>query len=219
MAFYKHQPDLPSITAAQKADWSEIPSAVAADMLNRAQTVGSRVQPLFEGIRLVGRARTVQCMVGDNGPIQMFMRYAEPGDVLVVDGGGFTDTALWGGLLTEQAVKLGVAGVVADAGLRDVAEIRERKFPCYGAGINPAGPHKGFGGAIDGPISCAGCPVSPGDLVLGDDDGVTIVPHAQLDDVLAACREKLASEAQLVADIQSGKLLVDRLGLPEPELV
>ena len=83
----------------------------------------------------------------------------------------------------------------------------------------PSGPHKGFGGTIDGAISCAGCPVSPGDIVLGDDDGVAVVPIARWRAVYRDCLKKLAQEENWLRELASGKTMVELLGLPEAEVV
>ena len=111
----------------------------------------------------------------------------------------------------------GIAGVVIDGAVRDVAEIRELGFPCYSAAIVPAGPHKGHGGSIDALIACGGCPVSPGDIVLGDDDGIAVVPLDRQAEILAASREKIAQEQSAVERVKAGETLADQMGIPQPE--
>jgi regulator of RNase E activity RraA len=187
--------------------------------MNRAQAMSAAIKPVRPGTRLTGQARTVACMVGDNSAIHAAVRLLEPGDVVVIDGGGYRDTALWGGLLTQSALARGAAGVVVDGAVRDVAELRTNGFPCFAAAMVPAGPHKGFGGTIDGVISCAGCTVVPGDIVLGDDDGVAVVPLSQAEAILASCRAKLAQEEQALARLRAGESLADQMGIPKPEQV
>ncbi len=199
--------------------WSAIPPAIASDCMNRSQAMAARIKPVVPGTRLTGQARTVSCMVGDNSAIHAAIRLAAPGDVLVIDGGGHTDTALWGGLLTQAALSRGAAGVVVDGAVRDLAELRGNRFPCFAAAIVPAGPHKGFGGTIDGVISCGGCTVAPGDIVLGDDDGIAVVPLARAGALLADCRAKLAQEAGALERLRQGTTLADQMGIPEPDLV
>ena len=92
-------------------------------------------------------------------------------------------------------------------------------FACYARANVPSGPHKGFGGIIDGPISCAGCPVKPGDLVIGDDDGVAVVPLAWADDMLAASLEKIAQEEETLKAIAEGRSTADIRGIGEPEMI
>ena len=121
--------------------------------------------------------------------------------------------------MTNAAIKRGIAGVVIDGGCRDVAEIRELDFACFARAHVPSGPHKGFGGIIDVAISCAGCPVSPGDIVIGDDDGVAVVPLAWADDMLAASQDKLRQEQDTMKQIAAGKSTVELLGIGEVEII
>lgn len=206
-------------SADMLAAWSEIPPAIASDCMNRSQAMAARIKPVRSGTRLTGPARTVSCMVGDNSAIHAAIRLIEPGDVLVIDGGGHTDTALWGGLLTQAALSRGAAGVVVDGAVRDVAELRDTGFPCFAAAIVPAGPHKGFGGTIDEVISCGGCIVAPGDIVLGDDDGIAVVPLARAGALLRDCRAKLAQEAESLERLRQGAMLADQMGIPQPDPV
>ncbi|HSF96072.1 MAG TPA: RraA family protein, partial [Thermohalobaculum sp.] len=178
MPLYRHDAPFARLGADALASWAAIPPAIASDCMNRTQAMRARIKPLAPGTRLTGHARTVACMVGDNSAIHAAIRLIEPGDVLVIAAGGFPDTALWGSLLTQAALARGCAGVVVDGAVRDVAELREIGFPCFAAATVPAGPHKGFGGTIDGVVACAGCTVAPGDLILGDDDGIAVVPLA-----------------------------------------
>jgi regulator of RNase E activity RraA len=109
--------------------------------------------------------------------------------------------------------------VVIDGAVRDVAEIREAGFACFAAATVPAGPHKGFGGTIDGVIACAGCTVAPGDIVLGDEDGIAVVPLGRAGAVLADCQAKLAQEEVALERLRQGTLLADQMGIPEPERI
>ncbi len=217
MPLYHRNAPFKRLGAADLAAWAEIPPAIASDCMNRSQAMAARIKPVAPGTRLTGQARTVTCMVGDNSAIHAAIRLIAPGDVLVISGGGYEDTALWGGLLTQAALSRGAAGVVVDGAVRDVAELRENRFPCFAAAIVPAGPHKGFGGTIDGVIACGGCTVAPGDIVLGDDDGVAVVPLARAEELLADCQAKLAQEARALEMLQQGTLLADQMAIPQPE--
>lgn len=199
--------------------WRSVPTATAADCLNREQTMAAAIKPLVRGMRLVGQARTVRCMVGDNSAIHAAMRRVDEGDVLVVDARGFADTAVWGGLLTHAAKRANLSGVVVDGAVRDTAEIISVGLPCFARAVAPAGPHKGFGGTIDGVVSCGGCSVAPGDLILGDDDGITVVPLAEAERALEAARSKLAQEQELLSRLEAGESLADQFGVPEAQLL
>jgi regulator of RNase E activity RraA len=219
MPIQRHQIDFATIPAAELKRWRDLPPAVVSDCMNRTQVMAGAIKPVAEGMRLLGQARTVTCMVGDNSALHMAIGLAQPGEVLVVDAGGFEDTAIWGGIMTRAALERGIGGLVVDGAVRDVAEIREFGFPCFSRAVVPAGPHKGFGGVIDGPIACAGCPVKPGDLVIGDDDGVCVVPLDRAETILTASLDKIAQEEQTNADTAAGKIPVASMGLPEPEIL
>ncbi len=219
MPLYRHDTRFERLADTALAAWRDIPPAIASDCMNRSQVMAARIKPLAPGTRLAGQARTVACMVGDNSAIHAAIRLIGPGDVLVIDAGGHADTALWGGLLTQAALARGLAGVVIDGAVRDVAEIREAGFACFAAATVPAGPHKGFGGTIDGVIACAGCTVAPGDIILGDDDGIAVVPLGRAEAVLADCRAKLAQEEQSLKRMAKGEMLADQMGITEPEII
>lgn len=219
MPLYRHKTSFRRLSAERLEAWSAIPPAIASDCMNRSQTMAAAVKPLDRGMVLCGQARTVTGMVGDNGAIHAALRLLEPDEVLVVDAGGFPDTAVFGGLLAQAAMARGAAGVVVYGAVRDCAEIIEFGLPVFASAIVPAGPHKGFGGTIDGPIACAGCPVSPGDIVLGDDDGVAVVPLVDEDSVLSASNAKIAQEEEQIRRLQAGESLADQMGLPDPEVL
>ena len=152
-------------------------------------------------------------MVGDNGPAHVAIGTAKRGEILVIDARGHVETAVWGGIMTRAAIEHGIAGVVVDGAVRDAEEIRELGFATFSAGICPAGPSKGFGGIIDGVIACAGAPVKSGDIILGDDDGVAVVPLERQADILEKSLERIEQEIQITVDIKAGTLPAQRLGL------
>ncbi len=218
MPIYRRETIFAPLAAAALDAWRAIPAAVASDCLNRSQAMTADIKPLAPGMRICAQARTADCMVGDNGAIHAALRILSAGEVLVIAAGGFRDTAVWGGLLTQAALARGLAGVVVDGAVRDAAEIRELGFATFAGAIVPAGPHKGFGGTLDGPIACGGCAVVPGDLILGDDDGVVVVPLAQQATVLAAAQAKIAQEAEALVRLEAGESLADQMGIPAPEV-
>lgn len=206
MAIQRYLPRFERLYSADLDPWKEIPPAIASDCMNRGNVMTADISPLSPGMRLCGHARTVTVMVGDNGAAHAAIGLAEPGDVLVIDARGHTETAVWGGIMTRAAIERGLGGLVVDGAVRDAAEIRALGFATFAAGICPAGPNKGFGGIIDGMISCAGCPVKPGDIVLGDDDGVAVVPLDRQAEILRASIEKMAQEDAMNSETKSGVL-------------
>lgn len=219
MAIQRHEIAFETLSAEVLESWRAIPPAVASDCMNRTQYMAAAIKPVRPGTTLAGQARTVTSMVGDNGVSHVATSLLRPGEVLVIDARGCEDAAVWGGVATRAAMARGAAGVVIDGALRDAAEIRELGFPCFARAVIPGGPHKGFGGVIDGPIACAGCPVKPGDIVLGDDDGVAVVPLERQAELMEACQAKLAQEVDWLAAIEEGRSMTDVLGLGEAEII
>lgn len=219
MAIQRYKAEYERLSPEEIEGWRGVPPAIASDCMNRGQFMAAAIKPLAQRTRLVGQARTVSSMVGDNGIHHVATQFTNPGDVLVIDAKGYTDTAVWGSVTTRAAMAKGVAGIVIDGAVRDAAEIRELGFPCYVRTVVPSGPHKGFGGTIDGRISCAGCPVSPGDIVLGDDDGIAVVPVTRWRAVYDECLKKIAQEEDWLRQLDAGTTMVEVLGLPEAEIV
>jgi len=218
MAVQRYLPKFDRISPEDLAKWKDIPPAIASDCMNRSYVMGAKISPLAPGMKICGQARTITGMVGDNGAAHAAIGLVEPGDILVIDGRGHTETAVWGGIMTRAAMQRGIGGLVVDGAVRDASEIREFGFATFAAGICPAGPSKGFGGIIDGPISCGGCPVRPGDLVLGDDDGVAVVPLERQAEILAASLEKIEQENATNADTKAGILPVVGFNLEIEEI-
>ena len=186
---------------------SKYPSSILADVAGRRGALSGRITPLASTMRFAGPAVTVEVRPGDNLMIHAALALAKPGDVLVVDGKGDVSSALMGEIMCQQAVALGVAGVVIDGAVRDSEAIRELGFPMYAAGLNPNGPTKSVAGRLNHPISIGGVSVNPGDLVVGDADGVTVIERAKAMDLLPLAAEKVAAETKRIADIRSRRAL------------
>lgn len=219
MTIQRYKTDFKKLSQAELDKWKDLPPAVVSDCMNRTQVMAGAIKPVAEGMKVLGQARTVTCMVGDNSAAHVAIGMLEPGQILVIDAGGYEDTAIWGGIMTRAAVKRKIGGLVVDGAVRDVAEIRAFGLATFTRAVVPAGPHKGFGGIIDGPIACAGCPVKPGDIIIGDDDGVCVVPLERADEILAASLDKVAQEEATNAGTESGELPGARMGLAEPEII
>ena len=175
--------------------------------------MNAEIMPIFHGIRLCGPALTIQSMAGNNMMSHLALTFAEQGDVLVIDGRGYLGNAVWGGVQTVYATQRGVAGLVVDGAIRDVEDMRKMRFPVFCKGITPAGPHKGWADSINVPVQCGGMPVMPGDLIVGDDDGVAVVPHGQLKEVYEESVERIKKEKKWIRDISKGRSSLDAVGL------
>ena len=186
---------------------SKYPSSILADVAGRRGALSGRITPLASTMRFAGPAVTVEVRPGDNLMIHAALALAKPGDVLVVDGKGDVSSALMGEIMCQQAVALGVAAVVIDGAVRDSEAIHELGFPMYAAGLNPNGPTKSVAGRLNHPISIGGVSVNPGDLVVGDADGVTVIERAKAMDLLPLAAEKVAAETKRIADIRSRRAL------------
>lgn len=154
-----------------------------------------RIAPLDRASRFCEPALTVEVRPGDNLMIHAAMALAKPGDVIVVDGKGDQSCALMGSIMANQCKALGVAAVVLDAASRDADEILELGFPMYSVGTNPNGPTKLVPGRVNHPIQCGGVTVRPGDLVIGDADGVVVVERERVAGLIG----QAAGEARLQA--------------------
>jgi 4-hydroxy-4-methyl-2-oxoglutarate aldolase len=183
---------------------SSFAAAVLADVAGRRGTLDGRIAPLSPTMRVAGPALTIEVRAGDNLMIHAAMTMAKPGDVLVIDGKADRSCALMGSIMMRACRKLGLAGVVVDGAVRDTDEIREMGFPVYAIGANPNGPTKSVPGRINWPISCGGVAVAPGDLVVGDADGVVVVEREKAPSLLDLAARKVAEEQARIADIAAG---------------
>ena len=195
------------VDAATVAEAAKYPSSILADVAGRRGALSGRIGPLAPSMRFAGPAITVEVRPGDNLMIHAAMAIAQPGDVLVIDGKGDLSSALMGEIMSQQCVALGVVGVVIDGAVRDSEAIRELGFPMYAAGLNPNGPTKFVPGRLNHPISIGGVSVNPGDLVVGDADGVTVIERDKAAAMLPLAAEKVAAETKRIADIKSRKAL------------
>ena len=202
-----------------------LPVANVSDCMARMTAAGPRLRPMHKKGYLIGSALTVKCRPGDNLMIHKALTMAQKGDVIVVDAGGDLTNALFGEIMTATAVAIGVAGIVLNGAVRDAEEIGQGEFPLYAAGVTHRGPYKDGPGEINVPIAIDGMVIQPGDLMLGDADGLLCVPYDSLQSVLEATLQKMDPEKKMLADIAAGKLdtawidaTLRRIGCnPEPQ--
>ncbi|MBT5191657.1 MAG: RraA family protein [Rhodospirillaceae bacterium] len=217
MTVFLHALPKRRLGAKALAPWADIRSPIATDSMNKANALDAAIRPIKAGYEMLGQALTVRAMAGDITPLLHALSVAQAGDVMVVDGAAYTQNAILGGNMTNEAVRRGMAGLVIDGAIRDVAEIRDLDIPCFTRAVTPAGPNSSFIGDVGGPISCGGVQIKTGDLVIGDDDGITIVPKARMAEVLAACQATLQAEGEWERRIAAGEPFSDILELPPME--
>jgi len=163
--------------------------------------------------RLAGPATTVDAKPGDNLVIHHALTFAQLGDVLVVDAKGYAEAGPWGDILTLAAQKIGITGLIIDGAVRDSDSILEMGFPVFSRGLSICAAQKNQPGQVNVPIICGGVAISPGDWIMGDRDGVVVIPRRNVSAVIAAAKERHAAEMALRKGIEAGKSTVELLGL------
>jgi 4-hydroxy-4-methyl-2-oxoglutarate aldolase len=197
------------VPAAVVAAARQFQASILADVAGRRGTLGGGIQALSKSMKLAGPAFTVEVRPGDNLMIHAALQLAQPGDVIVVDGKGDLTCALTGALMAAHAQKAGIAGFVMYGAVRDTDECARGSFPVFAAGANPNGPIKASGGRINWPISVAGTVVNPGDLVVGDADGVVVLPRELAAGIVAGAQAKVDAEDKRMKAIGRGELAQD----------
>jgi regulator of RNase E activity RraA len=192
------------------------PSCVIADAQERANVMRSYLRPLTTATRFVGPALTVRLEPGNQVDCLDALAVAQSGDVIVVDAAGETETSIWGGLMSGLCQMKGVVGAVVDGAIRDTDETRDLGFFIFSKAIVPRSTHTPYSGRmepieINVPIQCAGVLVKPGDLVLGDEIGVVVIPLEDAARVLKLAQEQAEKEEKTRAKIREGKTVEELL--------
>lgn len=203
MAILKH-PSAPQVDKTIIDQIREIPIALLSDQLRRNRgSVG--LTPYHSPAPMAGTAVTVRTRGGDNLAILRAYDFCRPGDVMVVDADGDLSNALVGGIMTFGAAKMGLAGMVLNGAIRDVAEIRERTFPVYARGVSHRGPFKDGPGEINVPINIGGMVVNPGDIIAGDQDGLIAFAPTLAQEVITKALAQHAKEEATMQAIREGR--------------
>lgn len=213
-----------SVSADVIQRYLTLPVANVSDSMHRMTAAGPTLRKMHRDGQMSGAALTVKARPGDNLMLHKAIDMAEPGDVIVVDGGGDLTNALMGELMLAHAVNRGVAGFVLNGAIRDADAIFVVNLPLFAAGITHRGPYKDGPGEINIPISIGGMVIEPGDLVIGDSDGVLCVPFDAVEAVYASTLAKNAAEEKQMTAIKArtnDRAWVDdalrRLGCTFPE--
>lgn len=205
-----------TIARADPAHISQLGSAGVAtvhEAQGRSGLLRPHIRPISAAARVAGSAVTVLCGPGDNLMIHAAIAVVRPGDVLVVSTFSESTDGMFGELLARSCIAHGVLGLVIDAGVRDTTELTELGFPVWARAVSAQGTSKVIAGSVNVPVVCAGASVAPGDIIVGDADGVVVVPRDSAPAVAAAVDQRLAKEAKTRERLQAGELGLDIYGL------
>jgi len=202
------RPDADAIAALARFS-----AATVHEAIGRKGAFPSGLKPIAPGMRVCGPALTVECPPGDNLMLHAAVDGARPGDVLVVDYKGFLEAGPFGDVMGVASLARGIAGLVIDGCVRDCADLSAMRFPVFSLGLSIKGTTKERLGAIGAPIICAGVPVSPGDVILGDDDGLVVVTPDELQGAIERSAAREAHETEMRAALRAGASTLDLLNL------
>lgn len=194
-------------------DFAAFPTGNLCNADPRVRAIAPAIRPLIPGKRIAGRARTARITLGQNGAIHRAVHHATDGDILVVDGGGSERFGPFGDLLADGCLAKGMVGAVFDCTIRDSADIAALGFQVFCRGFHPEATAKTDRGETDVPVVLGGVTVHPGDIVVGDDDGVVVIPGDAAEEVLTKVAAVAAREESIRARIHAGETTLDIFGL------
>lgn len=181
-----------------------LPVANISDCMSRLTAGGPRLRPYHAGGVLAGPAFTVKTRPGDNLMVHKALDIASPGDVVVVDAGGDLTNSIVGEIMISYAINRGIAGIVINGSIRDSDALRGLDFPVFAAGVTHRGPYKSGPGEIGRTIAIDGMVIEPGDLIIGDGDGLLCIAYDEVEEVYQAASAKKKAEDKILADLKAG---------------
>ena len=182
----------------------ELAAATVYEAAGRTGSVNPQIKPISKGMKIVGTAITVQCRPKDNLMLHKALQIAKPGDIIVASTDGYYEAGYWGDLMAGSAVARKLGGLAIEGCIRDSDEIIKMGFPVFSRGTCMRGTIKSALGTVNHPIIFGDVNVHPGDLVLGDDDGIVIIPQADMEAVLEASRKRVENEVKKAATLATG---------------
>lgn len=194
---------------------SLVPTGCLSDALGKTGSMDERIKPVFIEARICGPAFTVRLVPGDNLAAHIALNQAPPGSVLVLDAKGFCGAGLFGEIMALAAQKRGLAGVVIDGACRDNLGIKKLGFPVFCRATNPGGTVKESLGEINVQISCGGVVINPGDIVVGDADGIVVIPRPNASEVLSKAKQIMANEINIKKRLEEGETTMGIFGFDE----
>ena len=196
--------------------WTEeflrLPTGNVCDANDKSGNMDFHIKPIDSKSKLAGPAYTVPCAPADNIAIHEAIYSAPPGSILVIDSKGYTGAGPIGEIIITACIKQGIAGIVIDGTVRDGADIEALGFPLFCRGLNPGGTQKNVVTALDTPIICGGVFVNPGDMIVGDRDGVVVVKKERIQEVLDRARAISDKEDVITEQIKAGKTTLEIYG-------
>jgi len=220
MAVVIKQTEFEKLSAEQLAEWAGIPSTIIADETEGAACIDPAIRPLPQGVGFAGQALTVEAPPADISAVHHALARGWPGAVLMIAADGRRDTAMAGEIFATCAKAQGFAAIVIDGAVRDAGSLRQwRDIPVYARWTMAKGPDRETGGVINGVVDFGGLRVEPGSLVVGDDDGLVVVPLAERGSLLGKCQDHLAMEEDALKRVAAGETTVAIFGVPAPEKV
>lgn len=195
MAIINETIERPALSVVQEV--GHFATTLLSDAMEKSQTMHSEIKPVFRIDRVAGPAITARSMVADYLTPVAAIDYAQPGDVIVIDVRGYKDAAIWGDLAARSCKLRGIAAVVIDGAVRDSRGIEELQVPHFARAITPNAGDCSVLGDINIPVQCGGVVVNPGDIIVGDSDGVVVVPRARAEQIIARVKKQLEAEERL----------------------
>ncbi|HWI46870.1 MAG TPA: RraA family protein [Rummeliibacillus sp.] len=182
-----------------------LPTTAVSDALAGTTNMNAAIKPLKDQYHIAGRAVTVRLPIGENGALLEAIRIAQPGTILVVDAKGDTNRAVAGDFVVSLMKGMDIQGLVVDGVIRDIQAIRDLDFPVFSLGTTVAAGNKFGGGVIQVPIAVGGISVQPDDFIIGDADGVVVIPHSQVNEVVQKAQKKIEKDEARAQSVTGGK--------------